>query len=99
MKSLVEDHFFNLREFSTMMKVTSNFEKYSGIDIVKFIKASHIRWLGHKFRYAEEPKRITISRIDEIRRKSRPPTRWNDDVEKDLKSFNKESTDEEHCTD
>ncbi|GFV14193.1 hypothetical protein TNCV_526671 [Trichonephila clavipes] len=58
--------------------------KYGGTDIVRSIKASRIRWLGHLYRYT---KKVTFSKIEGTRRRERPPTRWLDDVEKDLKQM------------
>ncbi|GFX45868.1 endonuclease-reverse transcriptase [Trichonephila clavipes] len=51
------------------------------------MKSSCIRWLGHLYRYADAfpTKKITFSKIEGTRSKVRPPTRWLDDVEKDLK--------------
>lgn len=65
------------------------YKKYGEPNILKVIKASRIRWLGHIFRYKDDfpTKRITFSNIEGKRRRGRPPTRWLDVVEKDLKEI------------
>jgi len=58
-----------------------------GKDIVKFIKAQRIRWLGHVKRMEEGamPRRTMEGRLFTGRRKGRPRLRWLDDVIADLK--------------
>jgi hypothetical protein len=58
-----------------------------GEDIVKFIKAQRIRWLGHVKRMKAEamPIRIMEGRLFTGRRKGRPRLRWMDDVVADLR--------------
>ena len=57
-------------------------------NIVGFIKALRIRWLGHIERMSEErmPKMILNAKIDSGRRRSRPRKRWVDDLESDMRS-------------
>lgn len=57
------------------------------MNIVKIIKATPIRWLGHIFRYdlSRQKKKITVLRIEGIRRKARPTIRWLDCMEKEFK--------------
>ena len=63
------------------------YKKFGEPDIVKIAKTSRIRWLGHLYRYEDisPTKKVTFSTIDGKRRKGRPPTRWLDSVENDLK--------------
>jgi hypothetical protein len=53
-----------------------------GKDIVKFIKAQRIRWLGHVkgMEAGPMPRRTTEGRLFIGRRKGRPRLRWMDDV-------------------
>jgi hypothetical protein len=55
-------------------------------DIVKFIKAQRIRWLGHvkKLEAGAMPRRMMEGRPFTGRRKGRPCLRWMDDVVADL---------------
>jgi sorting nexin-29 len=77
----------NVRRILYNHEIYKKYDKFDGTDIVRTIKASRIRWLGHLFRNpdATPAKKVTFSRIEGKRRKGRPPTRWLDDVEKDLK--------------
>jgi len=60
-----------------------------GEDIVKFIKAQRIRWLGHVKRMEEGamPRKMMEGRRFVGRRKGRPRLRWMDDVVADLKAM------------
>ena len=57
-------------------------------DMVKFIKAERIRWLGHVKRMEEGamPRKMMEGRQFVGRRKGRPHLRWIDDVVADLKA-------------
>lgn len=65
------------------------YKKYGDPDILKVVKTSRIRWLGHIFRYEDNfpTKKVTFSKIEGKRRRGRPPTRWLDVVEIDLKTI------------
>ncbi|GFT09195.1 uncharacterized protein TNCV_4106231 [Trichonephila clavipes] len=47
---------------------------------------NRLRWLGHIWRSSEDNpiKILTVRKPDGARTKGRPPTRWLDDIEKDL---------------
>jgi hypothetical protein len=51
-------------------------------DIVRFVKAQRIRWLGHVERMSEErmSKRMLKGKLFSRRRKRQPRTRWLDNV-------------------
>ncbi|PSN52332.1 hypothetical protein C0J52_11424, partial [Blattella germanica] len=61
---------------------------YGDTDVVKVIKSSRVRWLGHLFREKElDPRcKVTLTKIDGKRKVGRPPIRWMDSVEHDLKT-------------
>jgi hypothetical protein len=56
-------------------------------DIVKFIKAQRIRWLGHvkRMEVGAMPRKMMERRLSTGRRKGRPRLRWVDDVVADLR--------------
>ena len=56
-------------------------------DIVKFIKAQRIRWLGHVKRMEKGamPRKIMEGRLFIGQRRGRPHLRWMDDVVADVK--------------
>jgi hypothetical protein len=60
-----------------------------GEDIVKFIKAQRIRWLGHvkRMEAGAIPKRMMEGRLFTGRRKGRPRLIWMDCVLADLKAM------------
>jgi hypothetical protein len=57
-----------------------------GQDLVRFIKAHKLRWLGHVERMPETqmPKKILKGRLDNRRRRGHPRVRWMDSVIADL---------------
>jgi hypothetical protein len=59
----------------------------NGEDIVKFIKAQRIKWLGYlkRMEVGGMPRKITEGRLFMGRRKGRPCLRWMDDVVAELK--------------
>jgi hypothetical protein len=59
----------------------------NGEDVVKFIKAQRIRWLGHLKRreVGAMSRKMMEGRLFIGRRKGRPRMRWMDDVVADLK--------------
>lgn len=58
-------------------------------DIVRFIKASRLRWIGHVERMDQEriQRRIMNSQIMGVRKRGRPRKRWVQDVEEDLRKM------------
>jgi hypothetical protein len=61
----------------------------NGKDIVKFIKAQRLRWLGHvkRMEVGEMPRRMMEGRLFTGRRKGRHRLRWKDDVVADWKAM------------
>ncbi|GFX21787.1 hypothetical protein TNCV_2310661 [Trichonephila clavipes] len=51
------------------------------------ISRSSLRWLGHLYRYADAfpTNKVIFVKIEGSRRRGQSPTRWLDEVEKDLK--------------
>jgi hypothetical protein len=60
---------------------------YEDSEIIKIIKAGRLRWLGHLYRANEtDPcRKVTLTKIEGRRKKGRPPIRWLDSVEQDLR--------------
>jgi hypothetical protein len=60
---------------------------YKDLDIVKVIKVTRLRWLGHLLRMEENSpcKKITFSQPEGSQKKGRPKLRWLDSVLKDVK--------------
>jgi hypothetical protein len=55
--------------------------------LIKVIKAGRLRWLGHLNRANEtdQCRKVTFTKIEGRRKKGRPPIRWLDSVEQDLR--------------
>ena len=59
-------------------------------DIVRFVKSSRIRWIGHVERINEDrlQKRIMNTNIIGVRKRGRPRRKWMQDVEEGLRKLN-----------
>ena len=67
------------------------YRKFRQPDIVKVIKSHRIRWLGHLYRTedANPLKKLTFTNPMGARKRGRPPIRWLDSVESDIKTISK----------
>jgi hypothetical protein len=63
------------------------YQLYEDGQRIKVIKAGRLRWLGHLYRANEtDPcRKVTFTKIQGRRKKGRPPIRWLDSGEKDLR--------------
>jgi hypothetical protein len=63
------------------------YQPYEDSEIIKVIKAGRLRWLGHLYRANEtDPcRKVTVTKTEGRREKGRPPIRWLDSVEQDLR--------------
>jgi hypothetical protein len=82
--------FYGLIQEGDTWRIRNNEElnrSIKGEDIVKFINAQKIRWLGHvkRMEVGAMPRKMTEGRLFIGRRKGRPRLRWMDDVVEDLK--------------
>jgi len=66
------------------------------LDIVKVIKIGRLRWLGHFFRWLghffrmrelDSCRKLTVHKLEGIRRVGKPELRWLESVEEDLKKM------------
>ncbi|GFV86314.1 endonuclease-reverse transcriptase [Trichonephila clavipes] len=67
-----------------------NFELYRLYKEPQVIRSNRLRWLGHIWRSPEnnQTRTYTFKNPMGSRTRGRPPTRWIDDVENDLKTLN-----------
>jgi hypothetical protein len=63
------------------------YQLYEDSEIIKVIKAGRLRWLGLLYRANEtDPyRKATFTKTEGRRKKGRPPFRWLDSVEQDLR--------------
>jgi hypothetical protein len=58
-------------------------------DVVRFVKARRISWIGHVERMEDSrmPKRVMREKVYTRRKRDRPKVRWLDDVQVDLREM------------
>ncbi|GFS98489.1 endonuclease-reverse transcriptase [Trichonephila clavipes] len=78
------------RDFSFKRKFNQELIKISSKENLKVIQSNRLRWLGHIWRSPEnnQTRAYTFKNPMGSRTRERPPTRWIDDVENDLKNLN-----------
>jgi hypothetical protein len=72
------------------LHTTLNSDQFFGEpDIINEIKARRVSWMGHLFRVNEHhPCRLlTFTVLPDIRRVGRPPVRWLEIIEEDLRNI------------
>ena len=82
--------FFGAVKFHCIQRIRNNEELNRSInteDIVKFIKAQRLRWLGHvkRMEVGAMPRKMVEGRQFIGQKRGRPRLRWMDDVVADLK--------------
>jgi hypothetical protein len=65
------------------------YQLYEDSEIIKVIKAGRLRWLGLLYRANEtdQCRKVTFTKAEGRRIKGRPPFRWLDSVEQDLRAL------------
>ena len=60
-----------------------------GEDIVRFIKAQRLRWLGHVMRMSQTrtPHAVYKTKMEGRRKPGRPRSRWSDETESDIRAL------------
>jgi hypothetical protein len=73
----------------TLIQIKNKSGLIKGRNIVRFIKAQRIRWLGHvkRMEVGTMPRRMMEGRLFIGRRKGRPRLRWMDDDVADLRAM------------
>ncbi|GFT95308.1 endonuclease-reverse transcriptase [Trichonephila clavipes] len=66
------------------------YKLYKEPQVIQDIRSNRLRWLGHIWRSPEnnQTRAYTFKNPMGSRTRGRPPTRWIDDVENDLKTLN-----------
>ena len=64
-------------------------ELLEGEDIVRFIKAQRLRWLGHVMRMSQTrtPHAVYKTKMEGRRKQGRPRSRWSDETESDIRAL------------